>query len=356
MHAKAEHNAQRDHPPLFWSRLVLVVGLTLFAGVGWSLAASSSTATEPPLDPDRSWDALLSRKEDLMVKYMDLDPFGLRGKGRMVLHSLHPLVGMVIYDKVGGNPELWLKQMAGSMSLAHWLLERQNLGEIKLTGLQVLMTSGGIDFKFDRAEIGDGHLSKGRGRFTLNGQWAIRTGPLWLARPPFKELEKPLVRPMGYGSMDAYGSKGKAKVILKEAFALDASTGHAVIDAEWNEAATQGITDKIKADIVVEMSVFRVNDAFFEQGPRDLARALLAYAGLTPSWGMAFRRITLSSTLTGPLYQAKTLRLSSPNLQIWGEAKGRWNPMPGSIILDLTAKSPGKEARNFSWSSETQSK
>ncbi|MEK6602560.1 MAG: hypothetical protein AABZ09_11815, partial [Candidatus Binatota bacterium] len=75
---------------------------------------------------------------------------------------------MVIYDKVGGNPELWLKQMAGSMSLAHWLLERQNLGEIKLTGLQVLMTSDGIDFKFDRAEIGDGYLSKGRGLFTLN--------------------------------------------------------------------------------------------------------------------------------------------------------------------------------------------
>ncbi|MBF8273570.1 MAG: hypothetical protein HW380_2675 [Magnetococcales bacterium] len=350
MHAIAESLSRGGLFGLHWKKTALV--LVFFICLGWSTAAPAPVIVPPPLDPDRSWDSFLSRNENLMVKFMELDPLGLHGQGRMVLHSLHPLVTLITFEKVTGDPELWLKRMAGGSAPANWLLERQKLGEIKLSKLEVLMTIEGIDFRFERAETPDGHLSKGRGRFSLNGQWAIRTGPLWLARPPFKDMEKSLSRPMGYGSMDASGSRGRAKVTLEEAFALDASTGHAVVDALWNEAASKGRQDKVQAEVAVEMSTFRVNDAFFEQGPRELAHQLLTYSGLAPSWGMAFPRITLSGVVTGPRYHAQTLRLSSPNLQVWGEAKGLWSPPPGTLVLDLTAKSPGKDARNFTWSLE----
>ncbi len=355
MHAKDEFivSGKRHGGGAGWVvALLLMFGLTIGVGTDGSHADSSRLITTPPLDPDRSWEGFLGRNENLMVKYMDLEPLGLRGQGRMVLHSLHPLVSMISFDKVVGNPELWLKRMAGSSALAHWLLERHKLGEVKLSKLEVLMTTEGIDFRFERAENADGHLTRGRGRFSLDGSWAIRTGPLWLGSPPFKNLDPPLARPIGFGSMDIFGSKGRCKMILTEAFALDASTGTFVMNALWNEAAIKGRIEQAQAEIGMELSTFRVNDAFFEQGPRELARNLLAYAGLTPSWGMAFPRITLSGTLSGPKYQIKTLRLSSPKLQVWGEARGTWNPFPGSLILDLSAKSPGNETKNFTWSSE----
>ncbi|MBF0108808.1 MAG: hypothetical protein HQL76_06520 [Magnetococcales bacterium] len=329
-----------------------MVGLTAILAPALIQANPERLVTPPPLDPDQPWEESMGRGENLMVKYMDLEPLGLRGQGRMVLHSLQPLVSMIRFDTVVGNPELWLKRMAGTSALSHWLLNRQKLGEVKLTGLEVLMTAEGIAFRFERAENGDGHLTRGRGRFSPDGLWAIRTGPLYLSRPPFKDLDPPIARPIGYGSMEVFGSRGRCKVILGEAFALDASTGNAVVNALWNDAATQGTIDQVRAEIGVEMSTFRVNDAFFEQGPRDLARGLLAYAGLTPSWGMAFPRITLSSTLTGPRFHAKTLRLSSPKLQVWGEAQGLWNPFPGTLAFKLEAKSPGRETKKFTWSSE----
>lgn len=335
---------------------VLMVGLLLTQGSGWSIAASSSATALPPLDPDRSWEELFGRREDLMVKYLDLDPLGLHGKGRMVLHSLHPLVSMITFEKVVGNPELWLKRMAGSSALANYLLEHQKLGDVTLSKLEVLMTSDGIDFRLERANIADGHLSKVRGRFGLDGRWSIRTGPLWLSRPPLKGMEKMWARPVGYGAVDAFGSKEMCKIVLNEAFALDASAKHMLVNASWNDAVTKGQSGKVQAEVSMELTTFRVNDAFFEQGPRELAKKLLAYADLTPSWGMAFPRITLSGTVTGPEYNVQTLRLSSPSLQIWGTAQGLWSPPPGSITLDLNAKSPGKDAKGFLWSSETPEK
>ncbi|MBF0415412.1 MAG: hypothetical protein HQL79_06550 [Magnetococcales bacterium] len=317
--------------------------------MAWSLAALAPEDPRPPLEPERSWDAIVTKKESLMVKYMDLDPLGLHGQGRLVLHSLHPLVNTISFDKVTGNPELWLKRMAGFSALANWLVTRQQLGEIKLAGLEVLMTAEGIDFKFDRADIKDGYLLQGRGRFAFDGRWAVRSGALWLSRPPFKDLDKPFARPMGYGTLDAYGAKGRFKAVMDEAFALDASTGHVEANAVWNDAVTRGDIDKVEAEWGVEMTTFRVSDAFFEQGPRDLSHELLTYAGLTPAWGMAFPRITLSGSVTGPSYKAHALRLSSPSLQVWGTAHGIWYPLPGSMNVEVTAKSPGRDMRQFVW-------
>lgn len=328
---------------------VVVFFCTFGLCMAWSVAALAPEDPRPPLEPERSWDPFLTKKESLMVKYMDLDPLGLHGQGRMVLHSLHPLVSMITFDKVTGNPELWLKRMAGYSALANWLVSRQQLGEIKLVGLEVLMTTEGIDFKFERADSKEGYLLQGRGRFAWDGRWAVRSGALWLSRPPFKDLDKPLARPMGYGTLDAFGSKGRFKAVMDEAFALDASTGHLETNAVWNEAVTQGNIDKMEAEWGVEMSTFRVNDAFFEQGPRELAHDLLAYAGLTPSWGMAFPRITLSGNVTGPRFNARALRLSSPGLQVWGTAHGTWYPLPGSMIVEVTGKSPGRDMRQFVW-------
>ncbi|MBF0423913.1 MAG: hypothetical protein HQL73_13080 [Magnetococcales bacterium] len=329
-----------------WLILVVCLG---WVAIGPAMAVWPADEAIPPLEPERPWESLLTKKEDLLVKYMDLEPLGLHGQGRMVLHSLHPLVTMISFDQVTGRPDMWLKRMANISAVANWLMTKQKLGEVKLVGLEVLMTTEGIDFRFERANIKEGYLLKGRGRFNLDGRWAVRSGPLWLTSPPFKEMEKFLARPLGYGSLEAHGSRGRARVVLDEVFAVDASAGQAVVNGVWNEALTRGAIDKIKAELGLEMTTFRVNDTFFEQGPRQLAHDLLAYAHLTPSWGLAFPTITMSAQLTGPAFNAPTIHLSAAKLRVWGVADGTWYPWPWSVHLSLAAKSPGRDIRLFAW-------
>lgn len=335
--------------PKVWGRglAAFVVALSLF----WSLPQKGITAPAAKdflplgLDLDRDWNDKSHWNEDLFVKHLDIHQPNLMARGKLSLRSLRPLIGMVELDEAQGDPTEIVQRFFGSSEPLQEFIQQTTIRNLKLEGLRVVLSVDGIDVRLKRARIPEGTLNDAKGRLITDGHWAIRTGALALTKLPVKNVWQGPQSPLGFTSLTGSGDKQRGQTEIGRAFGF----GMRAKKVNMLRNRPEGDAHKLRFDLALTAEGINLGEAFFLMEGAGVVEDVLTYTDKNFNKEKDFSKLALRASIEGNAYRIDTVRLSAPGVQIWGNGKGLWQPPPGTLQLDLTARPQNRKEKSFHW-------
>ena len=318
--------------------LLLLGSLFLLGGILFVVAPAKAVERNPSI---------------LLARHLSLDLPDIKIDGKISIFSLNPLTGQLEIKSADGDPRRIFELISESSGLLHGLAKNLPIKQLTLKDCLITMTRDGVEFQFKSAVIPEGHLRDVSGAATRDKVWTVKSGEFYLNAFPFPQQEWQKLRqqidlfPLGFSSLVASGQQNEGKIEVQKIL----SKGLKVQKLKMWIEQPKGQ----QFDISMDAEQLQVEEPSRMPDQTGLITQLLEYSGKAAQIGglLTFDRMMVRGVVRNrDAFQVNPLRLSAPNLQIWGAVEGQQLPRPGSVQIDLTAKRPGRVEKSFHWQSE----
>jgi hypothetical protein len=286
----------------------------------------------------------------LLERHLSLDLPDISITGKISIFSLNPLTGQLAIKTADGDPRRIFELISESSGLLHGLSTKIPIKSIVLNDCLITMTSKGVEFEFKSADIPEGRIEDLSGVFSQKKIWKVKSGKFILKAFPFPGAEWDKIRkradlfPLGFSSLTANGQQRDGKVEIKDIFTKVIQTKKLKILFEEPK--------KEQLDISLDAKQIRVDEPRSIPDATGLIKEVMDYAGKAAQLGgiLTFDRAMVRGVIRNQSHiKVNPVRLSAPDLQIWGTVEAKRQPKPGNIEIDLTAKRPGRVEKSFHW-------
>ncbi|MBF0359065.1 MAG: hypothetical protein HQL70_10700 [Magnetococcales bacterium] len=289
----------------------------------------------------------------LLERHLSLDLPDISITGKVSIFSLNPLTGQLAIKTADGDPRRIFELISESSGLLHGLSTKLPIKQIVIKDCLITMTSKGVEFNLKSADIPDGRIEDLSGFFSQKKVWEVSSGKFILNSFPFPGTEWEKIRkradifPLGFSSLVANGQQRVGKIEIKDVFTKVIQTKELKILFEE--------PNKEQFDISLDAKHIRVDEPRTITDATGLINDVMDYAGKAAQLGgiLTFDRAMVRGVIRKTSHiKVNPLRLSAPDLQVWGTVEAKRRPEPGTIEIDLTAKRPGRAEESFHWQPE----